>query len=285
MKPFLYSVLGLMTSAALLAAENSAEFKDDKEKTSYALGVNFGSNLKSQEVEVNLDTVVQGLKDALAGEPKMNQQEMAAVFQQLRSQIMARQEEKKAENKAAGDKWLAENAQKEGVEKLPSGLQYKVIKEGSGDSPKPTDEVSVKYTGRLLDGTVFDSTDNRGGEPAKFRLNAVIPGWTEGMQKMKEGAIYELYIPAELAYGERGRPGIPPNSVLLFNVELLDVIPGAPAPASARPGQPVTSDIIKVPSAEELKKGAQIEIIKPEDLEKEIEREKARKAAEGNNNP
>ena len=119
-------------------------------------------------------------------------------------------------------------------------------------------EVSVKYTGKLINGEVFDSTDNRGGEPARFQLNRVIPGWTEGMQHMKEGAVYEFYIPANLAYGERGRPGIPGNSVLIFNVELLEVFPGA-TPANTRPGQPVTSDIIKVPSAEELKKGAQIE--------------------------
>ena len=285
MKPFLYCALGLFTGASILAADDAAAFTDEKDKLSYALGANFGSNIKGQEIEVNLDTVIQGFKDAMQSEPKLSQQEMTAIFTQLRSQLMARAEEKKAENKASGEKWLAENVQKEGVEKLPSGLQYKVIKEGSGESPKPTDEVVVKYTGKLLDGTVFDSTDNRGGEPAKFRLNAVIKGWTEGMQKMKEGAIYEFYIPSDLAYGERGRPGIPPNSVLVFNVELLEVVPGAPPAVSARPNQPVTSDIIKVPSAEELKKGAQIEIIKPEDLDKEIEKEKARKAAEGKSNP
>lgn len=279
MKPFLYSMLGLMTSATLLAADASAEFKDDKERTSYALGVSFGSNLRSEQIEVNLDTVMKGITDALAGEPKLTQQEMAAIFTKLRTDITARKNEASARNKAEGEKWLAENAQKEGVVQLPSGLQYKIVKEGSGDSPKPTDEVSVKYTGKLINGEVFDSTDNRGGEPARFQLNRVIPGWTEGMQHMKEGAIYEFYIPANLAYGERGRPGIPGNSVLIFNVELLEVFPGA-TPANTRPGQPVTSDIIKVPSAEELKKGAQIEIIKPEDLQKEIEREKARKAAE-----
>ena len=280
MKPFLYSMLGLMTSATLLAADASAEFKDDKERTSYALGVSFGSNLRSEQIEVNLDTVMKGITDALAGEPKLTQQEMAAIFTKLRTDITARKNEASARNKAEGEKWLAENAKKEGVVQLPSGLQYKIVQEGSGDSPKPTDEVSVKYTGKLINGEVFDSTDNRGGEPARFQLNRVIPGWTEGMQHMKEGAVYEFYIPANLAYGERGRPGIPGNSVLIFNVELLEVFPGA-TPANTRPGQPVTSDIIKVPSAEELKKGAQIEIIKPEDLQKEIEREKARKAAEG----
>ena len=279
MKPFLYSMLGLMTSATLLAADASAEFKDDKERTSYALGVSFGSNLRSEQIEVNLDTVMKGITDALAGEPKLTQQEMAAIFTKLRTDITARKNEASARNKAEGEKWLAENAKKEGVVQLPSGLQYKIVQEGSGDSPKPTDEVSVKYTGKLINGEVFDSTDNRGGEPARFQLNRVIPGWTEGMQHMKEGAVYEFYIPANLAYGERGRPGIPGNSVLIFNVELLEVFPGA-TPANTRPGQPVTSDIIKVPSAEELKKGAQIEIIKPEDLQKEIEREKARKAAE-----
>src|SRR5690606_13652526 len=112
-----------------------------------------GSNLKSQEIDVNLDTVQEGIKDALGGEPKLSQQEMAALFQKLRTEIMARQNEAKAENKAAGEKWLAENAKTVGVTQLPSGLQYKVIKEGTGDSPQPTDEVSVKYTGKLTDGT------------------------------------------------------------------------------------------------------------------------------------
>jgi FKBP-type peptidyl-prolyl cis-trans isomerase len=116
--------------------------------------------------------------------------------------------------------------------------------------------VEVKYTGKLTDGTVFDSTEKQGGKPARFRVTGVIKGWTQALEKMKKGAEWELFIPADLAYGERGRPGIPPNSVLIFNVELLDIHPAAVPPSQAQ--KPVTSDIIKVPSAEELKKGAKI---------------------------
>ena len=265
-----------VTAAPLFAAEGSANLTDPKERTSYALGINFGSNLKAQGVDVNLDTVRKGIEDALGGKPQLNENEMRDVFNQLRTQIQARAAEKGKENKAIGDKFLAENKGKPGVKATDSGLQYKVITEGSGESPKAGDEVQVKYTGRLIDGTVFDSTDKRGGTPAKFKVGSVIPGWTEALQLMKKGAKWELYIPSNLAYGERSTGTIPQNSTLIFEVELVDFAAGA-APA---PAQPVTSDIIKVPSAEEMKKGAKIEIIKPEDVDKEIEKEKARKAAE-----
>lgn len=278
MKQIKTSILAMalgLAAAPGFAAESSLNMADTKEKISYALGVNFGNNLKNQGVEVNLDTVRKGIEDALAGKSQLQDAQMRDTFNELRTQIQARAEQKKTESKAAGEKFLAENEKKEGVQKTSSGLQFKVIKEGDGPTPAATDEVSVKYTGKLIDGTVFDSTDKRGGTPAKFRVNGVIPGWTEALQKMKKGAVYELYIPSNLAYGERGTPGIPGNSVLIFNVELVDV-----HPQQAAVQQPVTSDIIKVPSAEELQKGAKIEIIKPEDVEKEIAKEKARKEAE-----
>jgi hypothetical protein len=166
--------------------------------------------------------------------------------------------------------------------KTASGLQYKIIQEGSGESPKPTDQVSVKYTGKLIDGTVFDSTDQgpTPGQPRKFNVTGVIKGWTEALEKMKKGAKWEVYIPSDLAYGERGNRGIPPDSTLVFDVELVDIHPVTPPPTPPGAQQPVTSDIIKVPSAEELKKGAKIEVIKPEDVDKEIAKEKARKEAE-----
>jgi FKBP-type peptidyl-prolyl cis-trans isomerase len=201
---------------------------------------------------------------------------MRDTFNQLRTQIQARMAEKGKENKAAGEKFLAENKSKAGIKTTDSGLQYKIIQEGSGDSPKATDDVQVKYTGRLIDGTVFDSTDKRGGTPARFKVGQVIRGWTEALQMMKKGSKWEIYIPSDLAYGERATGTIPANSTLIFDVELVDFTAGATPP----PAQPVTSDIIKVPSAEEMKKGAKIEIIKPEDVDKEIEKEKARKAAE-----
>lgn len=277
MKLPVFTLLLGVAAAPAFAAEGSSSFTDPKERTSYALGVNFGSNLKAQGVEVNLDTVRKGIEDALAGKPQLNENEMRDTFNQLRTQIQARMAEKAKENKEAGEKFLAENKTKADVKTTASGLQYKIVQEGSGESPKSGDEVQVKYTGRLIDGTVFDSTDKRGGTPARFKVGGVIPGWTEALQLMKKGAKWELYIPSNLAYGERATGAIPANSTLIFDVELVDFTanPNPPVPA-----QPVTSDIIKVPSAEEMKKGAKIEIIKPEDVQKEIEKEKARKAAE-----
>ena len=278
MKLPVFSLLLGVAAAPLLAAEGDEQFTDPKERTSYALGVNFGSNLKNQGVDVNLDTLRKGIEDALAGQPKLDDNEMRETFNQLRTTIQARMAEKGKANKEAGEKFIAENKTKPGVTNTASGLQYKIIKPGTGtESPKHGDEVQVKYTGRLIDGTVFDSTDKRGGEPARFKVGQVIPGWTEALQLMTKGAKWELYIPSNLAYGERATGAIPSNSTLIFDVELIDFTKGAP-PA---PSQPVTSDIIKVPSAEEMKKGAKIEIIKPEDVDKEIEKEKARKAAEG----
>jgi FKBP-type peptidyl-prolyl cis-trans isomerase FklB len=278
MKLPVFSLLLGVAAAPVFAAEGSANLTDPKDRTSYALGINFGSNLKTQGVDVNLDMVRKGIEDALAGKPQLDENEMRDTFNQLRTQIQARMAEKGKESKAAGEKFLAENKSKRGVKTTDSGLQYKIIEEGSGESPKASDEVQVKYTGRLIDGTVFDSTDKRGGTPARFKVGQVIRGWTEGLQMMKKGAKWELYIPSELAYGDRATGTIPQNSTLIFDVELVDFTTGATPP----PAQPVTSDIIKVPSAEEMKKGAKIEIIKPEDVDKEIEKEKARKAAEGN---
>lgn len=259
-----------------MAAEGAANLTEPKERISYALGVNFGSNLKGQGVEVNLDTVRKGIEDALAGKPQLNDADLRATFDQLRTQVQAKQQAKAEENKAISAKWLVENAAKTGVKKTESGLQYKIVSEGSGESPAATDEVSVKYTGKLIDGTVFDSTDKRNGAPSRFRVAGVIKGWGEALQMMKKGAKWELYIPAELGYRETGTRSIPGNSVLIFDVELVDIHKTPPPVAQ----QPVTSDIIKVPSAEEMKKGAKIEIIKPEDVDKEIAKEKARKETE-----
>jgi FKBP-type peptidyl-prolyl cis-trans isomerase FklB len=283
MKLPVFVLLTGLAAGPLFAAEGSLNLTDQKERTSYALGVNFGSNLKKNDIDVNLDTVRKGIEDALGGKPQLSDAEMGETFKQLQTQMAARREEKAKADKALGEKWLAENATKPGVQKAPSnsGLQYKIVQDGSGDSPKAMDKVSVKYTGKLLDGTVFDSTDQTGGQPRQFMVNGVIKGWSEALQMMKKGAKWELYIPSDLAYGPggnpRGRVPIPPNSVLIFEVELVDIIP---TPVPPTPQQPVTSDIIKVPSADELKKGAKIEILKPEDVEKEIAKEKARKEAE-----
>jgi FKBP-type peptidyl-prolyl cis-trans isomerase len=193
------------------------------------------------------------------------------VLQQYQQKLFKKKQEEMAalaaKNKEEGAAWLAENAKKEGVVTLDSGLQYKVLTAGSGTSPTPGDTVSVNYRGTLIDGTEFDSSYSR-GQPAQFKVSGVIPGWTEALQKMKTGDKWELYVPADLAYGDRQQGDkIKPGSTLIFQVEVLEVI---------QP-QPITSDIIKVPSAEEMKKGAKIETIKASDLQRiEAETRKAK---------
>ena len=178
----------------------------------------------------------------------------------------------KTELSLAGDAFLTENKSKEGVTETDSGLQYKRIKEGNGPSPSATDTVTVNYKGTLIDGKEFDS-----GEGISFPLNGVIKGWTEGLQLMKSGGSTRFFIPSDLAYGPSGPPNIGPNSTLIFDVDLLSIKgkdTSISEPNQDAPKKVVTSDIIKVPSAEELKKGAKIEVIKKEDLEAEIEKAK-----------
>jgi FKBP-type peptidyl-prolyl cis-trans isomerase FklB len=185
---------------------------------------------------------------------------MTAYTKELR----AKQEEKNKiigeKNKKEGAEFLTENAKKSGVITLPSGLQYKVLTDGTGPSPKSNEVVTVNYRGTLIDGTEFDSSYKR-GQAYTTSVMGVVKGWTEALQMMKVGSKWQLFIPSDLAYGTRaGGPNIGPNAVLIFEVELLGIRPPTPPPGT----QPVTSDIIKVPSAEDLKKGAKIEVIKQE---------------------
>ena len=177
--------------------------------------------------DLNLDTFEKGFRDGYEGnDSALTQEQMQEVlmtYQKEQEEQFAKDMQTKAtENKTAGTAFLAENAKKEGVKQTDSGLQYKVLKEGTGKSPKATDVVEVNYEGKLIDGTVFDSSYER-GEPIEFPLNQVIAGWTEGLQLMKEGGKYEFYIPSDIAYGEAGNAGIEPNSTLIFTVELLKV--------------------------------------------------------------
>ncbi len=247
---------------------------DPKQKFSYGLGMSLGNNLKRSGVDpaqVDLDLLTKGLKDAAGGTTLLNDTE-------ARNAIMAFQTEARTQlagkNKKAAEDFLEANRTKEGVITTPSGLQYKVLAEGAGDPPKSLDNVTVHYKGTLLDGTEFDSSYKR-NQPASFGVSSVIKGWTEALQLMKPGAKWQLFIKPELAYGEAGRPSIPPNSLLNFEVELISV---QSQPAPPVPPQPVTSDIIKVPSKEELEKGAKIEVIKASELEKykQQEAEKAK---------
>lgn len=257
------TTLGL-AGATLRAADAPPTFKDDKEKVNYAIGLNVGMNFKQGNFEYDAAAFGRGMEDAIADKAGLTQQEAREV-------IMKYQQERRAlvgeKNKKEGEAFLAENKSKPGVTVLPSGLQYKVLTEGSGDMPKPEDSVTVHYAGKLIDGTEFDSSIKR-GQPATFRVGGVIAGWTEALTKMKVGSKWQLFIPSDLAYKEMGKPPqIGPNAVLLFDVELLSNTPPAAvaAPATAAP---LTSDIIKVPSLEEMKKGAKIETIKAEDVEK-----------------
>ncbi|MBF1623953.1 FKBP-type peptidyl-prolyl cis-trans isomerase [Prevotella sp.] len=199
------------------------------DKLSYALGIGIGSQLAGMGAkELNIDDFAQAIKDVISGsELKVDNAEAQTLVQNFFQEQEAKQQAAAAEAgkvaKAAGEAFLAENGKKDGVVTLPSGLQYQVLKEGDGKKPSATDQVVCHYEGTLIDGTVFDSSYQR-NQPATFGLNQVIPGWTEGVQLMQEGAKYRFFIPYKLAYGERGAGAqIPPFAALVFDVELIEV--------------------------------------------------------------
>lgn len=211
-----------VTTPSVAISEQSSEVQ----KVGYAAGFDMGRNLREIADDMDLNAFHQGLQDAFAKkEGVLTEAQMQEVMQtymiRKQDEMQKKLEAQAVANKQAGETFLAQNAKKEGVKTTASGLQYKVITEGKGTSPKASDVVMVNYEGRLIDGTVFDSSYER-GEPVEFPLNQVIPGWTEGLQLMKPGAKYEFYIPSDLAYGESGNPDIEPNSTLIFTVELLD---------------------------------------------------------------
>ena len=200
------------------------------DKVSYALGLGIGRQLTDMGAkDLNIDDFTQAIKDVLAGgDSKLSETEAQTIvrtfFEEQEKKQRAAAAERFKDNKAKGEAYLKANADKEGVVTLPSGLQYQVLREGNGKQPKATDRVRCHYEGMLIDGTLFDSSIQR-GEPAVFGLNQVIAGWTEGVQLMKEGAKYRFFIPYNLGYGERGAgQQIPPYSALVFDVELIDVL-------------------------------------------------------------
>ena len=205
------------------------ELKTQQDKASYSIGVSIGKNLKDQKVEIKTDILVKGLLDAYTGaKTQLTEKEMGDVLTQFQQEIMAKTQEEAAkkggENKSKGEKFLVDNKNKPGVKTTPSGLQYTVISEGTGPKPTASSTVKVHYTGKLIDGTTFDSSVDR-GEPIEFPLNGVIKGWTEGVQLMSKGSKYKFFIPADLAYGDRGAcNAIGPNETLVFEVELLDIV-------------------------------------------------------------
>lgn len=217
--------MGTLAIVGLLLGCDKPDLKSDKGKYSYAIGLNQGKNLKSQNVELDEKSFRAGLKDALAGKPgQIPEEELMASLRTLSQSLQEKRAKSSEENIGKGQAFLDANKQKPDVKVTASGLQYKVIKEGTGKKPKPDDWVEVHYTGTFIDGKKFDSSLDR-GEPAKFPVGGVIRGWTEALQLMKEGAEYDLVIPSDLAYGPEGNPNIPPNSVLAFNVQLIKIAP------------------------------------------------------------
>lgn len=192
------------------------------EKISYALGANIGESFKQQSIEVQMDKFFQGFQEGIAGKNQFTQAEMEQIFNEFQKMMQQKQNSMVDEEKAKGAAFLAENKKKDGVIETASGLQYKVVKMGTGAKPTATDKVKVHYHGTLIDGTVFDSSVER-GEPITFGLNQVIAGWTEGVQLMPVGSKFIFYIPSNLAYGDRAAGSIKPGSTLIFEVELLDI--------------------------------------------------------------
>jgi len=230
------AVLFLLASVLFSCESNKNSTKDTTMKTmmdsvAYAIGANIGNSFKTDSLDLNLDLVLMGMQQAMKNEKtNLTDEQMAAVLEQFQ---MVMQEKKQKDflaisenNTKIGKEFLVKNRAEKDVKETPTGLQYKVVKEGTGAVPTATDTVKVHYHGTLINGTVFDSSKDR-GEPVEFPLNRVIRGWTEGLQLMKEGSVYLLYIPSELAYGARGQgTQIGPNETLIFEVELIQVKKG-----------------------------------------------------------
>ena len=210
------------------AGPNAPGLTTQKDKVSYVIGLNVGRGLQRDAIEVDPQLVLRGLEDGLSGgKTLMTDEQMQATFVELQNQVRERMEAKRKQeteaNKKEGDAFLAANKAKPGVVTLPSGLQYKIVKEGTGAKPTPDDTVVCNYRGTLIDGKEFDSSYKR-GEPAKFPVKGVIKGWTEALQLMPVGSKWELFVPPDLAYGERGAGNdIGPNATLIFEVELLSI--------------------------------------------------------------
>lgn len=238
MKRFLVAAPALLLTVGLAFAADekdkkeagaSAELKDTRQKASYGIGLSIGKSFKGQSADLDPDLVARGIKDGLSGgKALLSDTQIEEAVQDFRKDLVSKQAEAAKglgdKNKKEGEKFLAENKKKEGVVTTKSGLQYKVLKKGTGKTPKKSDKVTTHYEGTLIDGTVFDSSIKR-GEPASFRVEGVIAGWTEALQLMKVGDKWQLFIPADLAYGENPRPGGPigPNAALIFEIELLDI--------------------------------------------------------------
>jgi FKBP-type peptidyl-prolyl cis-trans isomerase FklB len=238
MKSVFVVVAGILLLAGqALGAEDKA-LESQRDKVSYTIGVISGNSLKQQSLDVDPDIMVKGIKDSLSGgKTLLTDQEMREVMTAFQKEMTIQQSEKRnalaEKNKKEGEAFLAENKTKEGVKTLPSGLQYKVVEEGTGKNPKATDGVVAHYRGTRIDGTEFDSSYQR-NEPATFKLDQVIKGWTEALVLMKEGAKWQIFIPSNLAYGENGAGPIEPNATLVFDVELIKIFSDPAVPAQTK---------------------------------------------------
>ena len=220
--------LAALLSGGMLFAQGGAKFKSEAEKTSYAVGLSIGHNLKRQGFEVELAPMMRGISDILQDKkPRLSTQEFQAIMRAMSERMRARQQKSRhaaaGANKREGAAFLAGNKRKKGVVTLPSGLQYTIVRKGKGRKPKAGDTVVTHYRGTLLNGAEFDSSYAR-GQPATFPVKGVIAGWTEALQLMRKGAKWKLFIPSHLAYGEKGGGRkIGPNATLIFDIELLDI--------------------------------------------------------------
>jgi FKBP-type peptidyl-prolyl cis-trans isomerase FklB len=225
---FILSCLLLLAPSHLFAEDSGQTLETQKEKESYSIGYQVGLSMKSDGVEVDFDKLIQGLQDAVGGkDPLVSAEEMRRLIVDLkekaRNVAMRKIQESIVKNGEESEKFLAENGKKEGVRTTESGLQYKILKQGDGSTPKQEDFVTVNYRGTFIDGKEFDSSYAK-GEPQKFQTDGVIKGWTEALQMMKVGSKWEVFVPPDLAYGRGGLGGkIPPNTVLVFEMELLAI--------------------------------------------------------------
>ncbi|MEW4455841.1 FKBP-type peptidyl-prolyl cis-trans isomerase [Bremerella sp. JC817] len=212
-----------MVLVAHAAFAQETKLETTEQKASYAIGRNIANEVANPDVPFDIEALVAGFRDGLSGaESKLTEEQIGEALQAFQTLVQAKMMKKMEESAKEGQAFLAENAKKQGVKKTDSGLQYEVLTPGTGATPKLTDSVVCHYKGTLIDGTEFDSSYKR-GKPATFPVNGVIEGWTEALQMMKVGGKWKLVIPSELAYGPQGRPGIPPNAVLVFDIELLDI--------------------------------------------------------------
>ena len=251
----------VLCSTGMVIAGETIPLKEQKEKVSYSIGVSIGKSMKRDSIDVNPDLIAQGIKDVLAGgKTLLTDEEMVEAFTALQQDLVVKQAEaKKAlaeKNLKEGEQFLAENAKKEGVVTQPSGLQYKVITDGTGKKAKSTDTVTVHYRGTMIDGTEFDSSYKR-NEPATFQLQNMMPGFTEGVSLMKVGSKWQLFIPSKLAYGEEGAgDAIGPNATLIFEVELLDAKDVAATNPTAKQPSKTKAASAKKPASKPTAKAA-----------------------------